>query len=282
MSSRPVPAFALDSNGDCTNPKNWSISELVSKLRNAYQSKDFDLVEEILVARETKLKREIENEKKENALLTEKFQMENLDRINLEDELENQKKALEAALERERKAEEAKNSKQDEKNVVGVLRRRICELECENVKAKGEVELWKKRFEELGIRVSKLEEDIAMLTDLEPLVNNNGGGEVIRDGSDEVRREKKDLNENGVGNFCQNGVSVKIENDGLYCNGNTSREASMGLGFEENGDILTTACMSKEAFAGLNFDSPIKGNGDSQTAGIGELSYFYFHIHTLC
>ncbi|KAL0012086.1 hypothetical protein SO802_007194 [Lithocarpus litseifolius] len=41
-----------------------------------------------------------------------------------------------------------------------------------------------------------------MLTDLEPLVNNNGSGEVIRDGSDKVRREKKDLNENGVGGCC--------------------------------------------------------------------------------
>ena len=75
---------------------------MVSKLRTAYQSKDFDQVKEILVARETKLKREFENEKKENLLLTEKFQMENLDRIYLEDKLENQKKALEAALERER------------------------------------------------------------------------------------------------------------------------------------------------------------------------------------
>uniref|UniRef100_A0A7N2LJK0 Uncharacterized protein n=1 Tax=Quercus lobata TaxID=97700 RepID=A0A7N2LJK0_QUELO len=56
MSSWPVPAFALDSNGDCTNPKNQSISKLVSKLRTAYWSKDFDRVEEILVARETKLK----------------------------------------------------------------------------------------------------------------------------------------------------------------------------------------------------------------------------------
>ena len=75
---------------------------MVSKLRTAYKSKDFDQVKEILVARETKLKREFENEKKENSLLTEKFQMENLDRIYLEDKLENQKKALEAALERER------------------------------------------------------------------------------------------------------------------------------------------------------------------------------------
>ena len=75
---------------------------MVSKLRTAYQSKDFDQVKEILVAREAKLKREFENEKKENSLLTEKFQMENLDQIYLEDKLENQKKALEAALERER------------------------------------------------------------------------------------------------------------------------------------------------------------------------------------
>ena len=78
---------------------------MVSKLRTAYQSKDFDQVKEILVARETKLKREFENEKKENSLLTEKFQMENLDQIYLEDKLENQKKALEAALERERERE---------------------------------------------------------------------------------------------------------------------------------------------------------------------------------
>ena len=47
---------------------------MVSKLRTAYQSKDFDQVKEILVARETKLKQEFENEKKENALLTEKSQ----------------------------------------------------------------------------------------------------------------------------------------------------------------------------------------------------------------
>ena len=78
---------------------------MVSKLRTAYQRKDFDQVKEILVARETKLKREFENEKKENLLLMEKFQMENLDRIYLEDKLENQKKALEAALERERERE---------------------------------------------------------------------------------------------------------------------------------------------------------------------------------
>ena len=78
---------------------------MVSKLRTAYQRKDFDQVKEILVARETKLKREFENEKKENLLLTKKFQMENLDRIYLEDKLENQKKALEAALERERERE---------------------------------------------------------------------------------------------------------------------------------------------------------------------------------
>ena len=74
MSSRPVLAFTLDSNGDCTNPKNQSISELVWRLRIAYRSKDFDGVEEILVAREMKLKREFENKKKENVLLTEKFQ----------------------------------------------------------------------------------------------------------------------------------------------------------------------------------------------------------------
>ena len=78
---------------------------MVSKLRTAYQRKDFDQVKEILVARGTKLKQEFENEKKENLLLTEKFQMENLDRIYQKDKLENQKKALEAALERERENE---------------------------------------------------------------------------------------------------------------------------------------------------------------------------------
>lgn len=200
MSLRSVPGSALGSEGD--KAKNLSISELISTLRTAYRTKDFDRVEEILVAREAKLKKEIENGKKQYSSLLEQCEVGKLDRICLEDEqkskieeLKTMKEALEVSRERERKAEEryekvleeVKKSK-EEKLMVSEIRRKNCEVECARVRAEGEVELWKRRFEELNIRVSKLEED---LMDLEPPV-------------------------------------------ALDCDGNTSKEAGAGLNFDDS------------------------------------------------
>ncbi|XP_073225403.1 uncharacterized protein [Cicer arietinum] len=66
---------------------NTSISELISELRDTFLRSDFDRVEETLVARETMLKAEIEEKKSEIRLLTEKVQLERLEKISVELEL---------------------------------------------------------------------------------------------------------------------------------------------------------------------------------------------------
>ncbi|KAF5478128.1 hypothetical protein F2P56_004713 [Juglans regia] len=152
----------LDSDNE-GSASDRNISELISRLRTAYRTKDFDRVEEILVSREVKLKRELNKQK------------------------------------------------------------------CE-------VELWKRRFEELGIRVSKLEEDTAMLMDMGPQVSNKCGDNAS------VKEEKccgKGRVENGT-----NTVDVSIQNNGFGCDENTSVAAG----------------------AGLNLRSPTKTDGDLQCA----------------
>jgi chromosome segregation ATPase len=149
MGSGSTPVYALDSDDDDAST-NRSISELISTLRIAYRSKDFDRVEAKLVARETRLKREIEDAKKENALL---------------------KDALDVAREKERRAEEryeklleeVKKGQQEEKSVLFELKRKNCELECALAKAESNAEFWKSGFGEFGTRISKLEEDYVML-----------------------------------------------------------------------------------------------------------------------
>lgn len=208
MSLRSVPGSALGSEGD--KAKNLSISELISTLRTAYRTKDFDRVEEILVAREAKLKKEIENGKKQYSSLLEQCEVGKLDRICLEDEVNEQKskieelktmkEALEVSRERERKAEEryekvleeVKKSK-EEKLMVSEIRRKNCEVECARVRAEGEVELWKRRFEELNIRVSKLEED---LMDLEPPVALDCDGNTTKEAGAGLNLDDSPIKEN--------------------------------------------------------------------------------------
>ncbi|KAG2680923.1 hypothetical protein I3760_11G121200 [Carya illinoinensis] len=169
MSSGSAAVCVFDSD-DGDGAKNRNISELISTLRTAYRTKDFDRVEEILVSREAKLKREMQDMKKENGFLYE--QGEELKRLVV---LE--KAAQDAAQVGERKAveryekllEEVKRGggRDDDKRVILELKKKCCVLECAKMKAESEVELWKRRFKELGIRVSKLEEDTAMLMDLQ-------------------------------------------------------------------------------------------------------------------
>ncbi|RHN67324.1 hypothetical protein MtrunA17_Chr3g0101551 [Medicago truncatula] len=69
------------------NMQNMSISKLISKLRDTFIQRDFDAVEETLVAREAMLKTEIKEKKKKIELFEKKFQMERSDKISVEMEL---------------------------------------------------------------------------------------------------------------------------------------------------------------------------------------------------
>ncbi|CAK9324813.1 unnamed protein product [Citrullus colocynthis] len=58
-----------------------SISELVSFLRTAFRAKDFDRVEEVLVAKEVKMRKEIESKNKDYELLQSKYEFLRLDNL---------------------------------------------------------------------------------------------------------------------------------------------------------------------------------------------------------
>ncbi|CAI8596706.1 unnamed protein product [Vicia faba] len=64
-----------------------SISELISELRDSFRQRDFDRVEETLIFRETKLKAEIEDKKREIALLSEEVHFQRLEKMSVEMEL---------------------------------------------------------------------------------------------------------------------------------------------------------------------------------------------------
>ncbi|KAL5062015.1 hypothetical protein RYX36_023752 [Vicia faba] len=64
-----------------------SISELISELRDSFLQSDFDRVEETLIARETRLKAEIEANKREIGLLSEEVRFLWLEKRSVEMEL---------------------------------------------------------------------------------------------------------------------------------------------------------------------------------------------------
>jgi hypothetical protein len=78
-----------------SGPEDWrnrsnlmSISEHFSELRDTFIRGDFDLVEKTVIAREERLKKEIEEKKKELELAEERMKFEKLERVTLEFKLE--------------------------------------------------------------------------------------------------------------------------------------------------------------------------------------------------
>ncbi|KAI9071366.1 hypothetical protein K1719_046666 [Acacia pycnantha] len=124
---------ALDDNGDKELSMKLSISELISNLRTAFRKADYDHVEEVLVSKETKLKNKIK-------ILTDKLELERMEKMSVQDELRKQCKMRKDAKERYDKLLEAlkkDNDLDDEKHRAG--------------------EFWKKNFEVLKERLKILE-----------------------------------------------------------------------------------------------------------------------------
>jgi len=67
------------------------ISELVFELQDKFIQSDFDVVEKTLIAREERLKGEIDEKKNEIKLLEEKFDMVMLEKVSAEMESEGRK-----------------------------------------------------------------------------------------------------------------------------------------------------------------------------------------------
>ncbi|XP_057969131.1 uncharacterized protein LOC131158346 [Malania oleifera] len=120
--------------------RNRSVSDIFSYLKCTFRPRDFDMVEQILVSREEKHRREEE----ESGARTKKVVSDLLVKIEL---IEEQNADL-------------KNKMKD--------------LESAKARAEAEVEAWKKRFVELEGRVLLLEEDTAVLMRKENGVENRG------------------------------------------------------------------------------------------------------------
>lgn len=175
--------------------ENRSISELVSVLRTAFRGKDFDRVEEILVAKEVKMRKEIENKNKEYELLQSKYEFLRLDNLTHESMLEQGKvdpKGFEkwketyeqfkekeseiqklkelivkvdedrekkkAALEGfEKLLEVVKKTQEDDRITIENLRRKNSELECAIEKVKKTKEDYEKNIQEFKSKNLELE-----------------------------------------------------------------------------------------------------------------------------
>ncbi|KAK4278325.1 hypothetical protein QN277_016186 [Acacia crassicarpa] len=153
------PVSGLTPNSDGDEDKKClmalSVTELISILRTAYRTVDFDRVEEVLVDKESKLKSDI-------GVLSEKLKMERLERMNVEEKLKKYKEQFEKGKKAEERYEKLlqavkKNSDLGDGNTVTELRNKNRKLEDEKRRAESETESWKRKCEELNERLLTVE-----------------------------------------------------------------------------------------------------------------------------
>lgn len=182
------------------NISTWSIPKMISLVKSTFRSNDFAMVERELLAREQKSKLEIESLKHAKDSFSYKFEEERLEKMGFADDLRKCKKELEdmrgevsklreenmvlrergkSAEERcNRLSEEVKGMYEKQHEIIN-LRSKNCELENEKAKAESELEILRKRFEELDKRVLCLETGFNTLQDEDDSKSNNrNGGEI--------------------------------------------------------------------------------------------------------
>ncbi|XP_054797515.1 uncharacterized protein LOC129302626 [Prosopis cineraria] len=170
-------ALTPDSAGD--EDKNslmaLSITELISILRTAYRTVDFDRVEEVLVSKETNLRAEI-------GVLSEKLEKERLERIDVEGQLKKYKEQCERGEKAEERYEKLlqavkKGNVLDGGNTTAELRNKIRKLEDEKRRAESEVKSWKRKCEKLNGRLLTAEKAAKSFMDGHTQVELRGNAE---------------------------------------------------------------------------------------------------------
>ncbi|TYH79985.1 hypothetical protein ES332_D03G102300v1 [Gossypium tomentosum] len=182
------------------NISTWSIPKMISLVKSTFRSNDFAMVERELLAREQKSKLEIESLKQAKDSFSYKFEEERLEKMGFADDLRKCKKEWEdmrgevSKLREEnmvlrergksaekrcnRLSEEVKGMYEKQHEIIN-LRSKNCELENEKAKAESELEILRKRFEELDKRVLCLETGFNTLQDEDDSKSNNrNGGEI--------------------------------------------------------------------------------------------------------
>jgi hypothetical protein len=144
-------------SADQRNLEAMSIQELVSVLRTAFLTEDFDEVEEVLVSRYSKLQAE-------NLHLQEKFELEKLARFQAEEDLSKKEELCERGKRAQNNYEtllkEVKKTSLVDRNIIGELRKKNDELELEVCELRKLKEKWKgdsNALAELRIKIGDLE-----------------------------------------------------------------------------------------------------------------------------
>ena len=212
-----------------------SISHLISTLRTAFLSSDFDRVAEKLIARETKLKREIIKLKSENEVLEEKHQFDRLEKLNLKEERNAANERYEKLLE-----EVMRGVGSDDKVTLLELRRKKNELESEKKMLEA---LLHSNFTRWENSISRLEKDT------EELMNERCLG------------SRKMRGRRGYG-----GMSVDGRKDNCSVTRSPVIDLENVVELNENGSVAAIAPVSP-----LSDHSHSKGNGHQQNSGIREL-----------
>ncbi|KAL6280388.1 hypothetical protein ACE6H2_017269 [Prunus campanulata] len=213
-----------------------SILQLISTLRSAFLTSDVDQVEEKLIARETKLKREIIKLKSENEVLEEKHQFDRLEKLNLEEERNAANERYEKLLE-----EVTRGVGSNDKVTMLELRRKNDELESEKKKLEA---LLHSNFTRWENNISRLEKDT------EELMNER------RMGSRKMRGRR------GNGGMIVDG---RKDNCNVTCSPVIDLENVVEL--NENGSVAARASVSP-----LSDHSHSKGNGHQQNSGARKFS----------
>lgn len=143
MNSDSKPMFV---HGIESINSNSTIPDLISFTRSAFRPSDFDLVQRILIDRESNMKKEYDLKEKKHAEAV-------LVHLEMEVEFDKCKQEVESL----RKVEREKN------DLIFQLNEEIKELKCSKGRADLEVEAGKRKFEELEQRVGRLEEDVTAL-----------------------------------------------------------------------------------------------------------------------
>jgi hypothetical protein len=122
---KPEPGFG---SCDHRNLEAMNIQELVSVLRIAFLTEEFDRVEEVLVRRYSRLQTEI-------LQLQEKFELEKLRRFQAEEDLSKREELCERGKRAQNNYEallkEVKKTSLVDRNIIGELRKKNMELDLE-------------------------------------------------------------------------------------------------------------------------------------------------------
>lgn len=133
-------------------------------MRDTFLISDFDRVEEALVAREAKLKAEIEKKKREIGSLQEKMEVERLEKLKAQ--FDKEKKSVQQrcdifvkkeenvnVTELKNRVSELEGEKKKWVDDIAKVRDENCKLVEEKREAESTVEVWKRKFYELNERL---------------------------------------------------------------------------------------------------------------------------------